>query len=210
MSRFYTLAYAIGFRPWEQAGRQAAEEFSSLLDREASQRPAPPGRAVDLGCGTGTHTIELANRGWQAVGIDNQPRALRIALARPAASHADVTFVQGDVTTLRRDDIGGAADFFLDVGCFHHLPGPGRQAMAAAITAASAPAATLLLLAFSPARRGPLAPGASREQIQATFAGWEILADQPADASGMPRPLQSSAPRWYRLRLSPREQRAPD
>jgi len=32
--------------------------------------------------------------------------------------------VHGDVTTLRREDIGGAADFFLDVGCFHGLPGP--------------------------------------------------------------------------------------
>jgi SAM-dependent methyltransferase len=200
MSGFYTLAYAIGFRPWERAGRQAAEEFSSLLDRELTQRPAAHGRAVDLGCGTGAHTIELANRGWQAVGVDNQPRALRIARARAAACQADLTFVRGDVTALRREDIGGAADFFLDVGCFHHLPGPARQAMATAITAAAAPAATLLLLAFSPARRGPLPAGASREQLQATFAGWEILTDQPADASGMPRPLQSSAPRWYRLR----------
>jgi len=205
MSGFYTLAYAIGFRPWEQAGRRGAEEFSRLLDRELTQRPAPPGRAVDLGCGTGAHTIELASLGWQAAGVDNQPRALRIARARAAACQADVTFVQGDVTALRRDDIGGTADFFLDVGCFHHLPGPARQAMAAAITAAAAPAATLLLLAFSPARRGPLPAGASRDQIHATFSGWEILADQPADASGMPRPLRSSSPRWYRLQLSPGE-----
>jgi SAM-dependent methyltransferase len=203
MNGFYTLAYAIGFRPWEKAGRQAAEEFSALLDRETAHRPAPPGRAVDLGCGTGTHTIELADRGWQATGIDNQPRALRIAQARAAACHADVTFLRGDVTALRRDDVGGAADFFLDVGCFHHLPGPARQAMAAAITAAAAPAATLLLLAFSPARRGPLPAGASRDEIQTTFAGWHILADQPADASGLPRALRNSAPRWYRLRLSP-------
>ena len=202
MSRFYALAYATGFRHWEKAGRQAAEQFSGLLDRETNQRPAPPGRAVDLGCGTGAHTIELADHGWQATGIDNQPRALRIARARAAASHADVTFVRGDVTALQPGDIGGAADFFLDVGCFHHLPGPARQAMAAAITAAAAPAATLLLLAFSPARRGPLPAGASRAEIQKTFTGWEILADLPADVSGMPRPLQRSAPRWYRLRLS--------
>jgi SAM-dependent methyltransferase len=203
MSGFYALAYATGLRPWERAGRQAAAEFSGLIDHETSQRPAPPGRAVDLGCGTGAHTIELANRGWQATGIDNQPRALRIARARAAACQADVTFVRGDVTALRGDDIGGAADLFLDVGCFHHLPGPARQAMAAAITAAAAPAATLVLLAFSPARRGPLPAGASREEIQATFARWEILTDQPAEASGMPRPLRNSAPRWYHLRLSP-------
>jgi SAM-dependent methyltransferase len=86
MSGFYALAYAIGYRPWEQAGRQAAAEFSALLDHELSQRPAPPGRAVDLGCGTGAHTIELSNRGWQAVGVDNQPRAVRIAQAQAAAA----------------------------------------------------------------------------------------------------------------------------
>jgi hypothetical protein len=41
MSGFCTLAYTTGFRPWEQAGRPAEEEFSGLLDRELSQRPAP-------------------------------------------------------------------------------------------------------------------------------------------------------------------------
>jgi SAM-dependent methyltransferase len=201
VSRFYSLAYAIGFRPWEQAGRQAAAEFSRLLDCEASQRPAPPGRAVDLGCGTGTHTIELANRGWQATGIDNQSRPLRIARTHAAASGVDVAFVRGDVTALQTSDIGGAADFFLDVGCFHHLSQPDRRAMAAAVTAAAAPAATILLLAFSAGRRGPLPAGASRDEVGTTFANWTILADEPADTSGMPRPLRSSAPRWYRLRL---------
>jgi hypothetical protein len=45
-------------------------------------------------------------------------------------------------------------------------------------------------------------PGASREEIETAFGGWKILADEPADTSGMPRALQGSAPRWYRLRLS--------
>jgi len=166
------------------------------------ERPTPPGRAVDLGCGTGSHAIDLASRGWRAVGIDNQRRALKIARARAAASGADVTFVPGDVTALQAGDIGAPADFFLDVGCFHHLPGPGRQAMAESVTAAAAPGATLLMLTFSPARRGPMPPGASREEIETAFGGWKILADEPADTSGMPRALQGSAPRWYRLRLS--------
>lgn len=107
------------------------------------------------------------------------------------------------MTSLRRDDIGAAADFFADVGCFHHLPGPARQAMAAAVTATAAPGATLLLLAFAPGRRGPLPAGASREEVETTFDSWAILADEPADTSGMPRPLQHSAPRWYRLGLRP-------
>jgi methylase of polypeptide subunit release factors len=107
MSGFYTVAYAVGFRPWERAGQRAAGHFAALLDREQQDRPAPPGRAVDLGCGTGAHTIGLASRGWQCVGIDNQPRAL--ARAQAAAAGSAATFVHADVTTFSGDDIGGPA-----------------------------------------------------------------------------------------------------
>ncbi len=203
MSGFYTVAYAVGFRPWERAGREAARQFGELLDREAKDRPVPPGRAVDLGCGTGTHTIELARRGWQATGIDNQPRALRAARAR-AAGEPGATFVPGDVTALSLADTGSAADFFLDVGCFHGLTAPQRRAMAAGVSATAAPDATFLLLAFSPGRRGLLPPGAGRAEIETVFSGWTVIADEPADVSGMPRALQGSAPRWYRLRLNRR------
>ncbi|MGE5285896.1 MAG: class I SAM-dependent methyltransferase [Micromonosporaceae bacterium] len=201
MSGFYRFAYAVGFRPWERAGQAAAEQFAALLDREAKDRPTPPGRAVDLGCGTGMHTIELHRRGWRAAGLDNQPRALRTARARAAAAGADVSFIRCDVTAFSASDIDGAADFFLDVGCFHHLPAPRRLQMARRVTAAAAPGATLLLLAFRPARRGPMPPGAGRSDIESAFTGWTVLADEPADASGMPRRLQGSAPRWYRLGL---------
>jgi SAM-dependent methyltransferase len=201
MSGFYTVAYAVGFRPWERAGEQAAGHFAALLDREQQDRPVPPGRAVDLGCGTGAHTIDLASRGWQSVGIDNQPRALARARAQAAAAGSAATFVHADVTTFSGDDIGGPADFFIDVGCFHHLAQPRRHAMARRVTAAAAPGASMLLLAFTPGRRGPLPSGASRENIQAAFDRWAIDAEEPADASGMPRALQASAPRWYRLKL---------
>ena len=39
----------------------------------------PPGKALDLGCGTGTNVITLAENGWYAEGMDFVPRAVRIA-----------------------------------------------------------------------------------------------------------------------------------
>ena len=33
----------------------------------------PPGRALDLGCGTGTNAIYLAQHGFETVGIDFVP-----------------------------------------------------------------------------------------------------------------------------------------
>ncbi|MCK7512216.1 MAG: methyltransferase domain-containing protein [Desulfobacterales bacterium] len=47
----------------------------------------PPGRALDLGCGTGTNAIALARHGWQATGVDFAPKAVhkaRAARLKPA------------------------------------------------------------------------------------------------------------------------------
>jgi trans-aconitate methyltransferase len=99
----YTLAYCLGFTPWERYGRAAAESIGALLDREEAERSRPLGRAIDLGCGRGGYTAELARRGWQAAGIDNIPRAI------DAANRSGVfgaTFTVGDVTKLAAADLG--------------------------------------------------------------------------------------------------------
>jgi len=36
-------------------------------------------RVVDLGCGSGRHTVFLAQRGFDVIGIDNSPTALRLS-----------------------------------------------------------------------------------------------------------------------------------
>jgi SAM-dependent methyltransferase len=43
---------------------------------------AAPGRVLDLGCGSGRLTAELAARGWQATGIDTSGERLAAAAAR--------------------------------------------------------------------------------------------------------------------------------
>jgi 2-polyprenyl-3-methyl-5-hydroxy-6-metoxy-1,4-benzoquinol methylase len=112
VSTGYALAYRLGFTPWERYGEEAAASIGALLDREETARSHPPGRALDLGCGRGQKTHELARRGWAAVGIDNVPRAIEAA-NRTGTSGA--TFVVGDVTDLASADLG-TFDFFLDAG----------------------------------------------------------------------------------------------
>ena len=75
--------------------------------------------------------------------------------------------------------------------------------MAAAVTATAAPGSQPLAGRLRSRQSGPLPAGASREEIETTSDGWAILAAEPAGTSGMPRPLQHSAPRWYRLGLKP-------
>ncbi|HKC76771.1 MAG TPA: class I SAM-dependent methyltransferase [Gaiellaceae bacterium] len=198
MSRFYTFAYTVGFRPWERAGRAGADQLRSLLASSENGGPSH-GVALDIGCGTGTHTIELASRGWEAVGVDNQPKAVRLAREQAAAEQSAATFRQADVTALDAAGLPENVKLFLDIGCFHDLSPEGRRAMAEGVTALAAPGATVLLLAFQPGKRGPLPRGADRDELTATFAGWSLVDTVAAVTDGMPGPLKNAAPTWYRL-----------
>lgn len=199
MSLFYRLAYAIGFAPWERAAEQEAAAFRALFDREQAERAAP-GRALDLGCGTGLHAVELAGRGWQVTGIDNVPAAVRAAHERAARAGVEARFLEGDVTRLRDAGVGSGFDFLLDLGCYHGLDDPEREAMARELTAVAAPGATLLLLAWAPGRRGPLPRGVDRAGLEAAFPEWRLTHEDALDVTALPRPLRRVAPRCYRLR----------
>src|SRR5689334_25221594 len=110
----YRLAYRVGFRPWEGYREAAAGSVDPLLDREEADRTPPLGRVLDLGCGRGQYTPELARRGWDAVGIDFVPRAIDAARR---AGGPGTTYVVGDVTRLEAAALG---TFVIspDVGCF--------------------------------------------------------------------------------------------
>lgn len=79
----------------------------------------PPGRALDLGCGTGTNAIFLAKNGWQVTGVDFARRALRIARSKAKTTGVQIDFRYADVSRLNR--LSGKFDLVLDIGCFHAL-----------------------------------------------------------------------------------------
>ena len=126
---WYAFAYRFPSTPWERSARATTASTGVLPDREEVQRSRPPGRALDLGCGRGFHTAELARRGWQAVGVDLVPHAIEAADRRGIPwAH----FVVSDVTHLTTSGLG-TFDFFLDVGGLQgaHLrrdPGGDRHA----------------------------------------------------------------------------------
>lgn len=201
MSTFYRIAYWIGLTPWEEmATLPIARQIASLLDREEAEREPPYGSALDLGCGRGIWTAELAARGWQVTGVEIVPRALRAARRRLRRDGVEARLLQGDMTALRKAGVGSGHRFVLDFGAIHGLTDPQRQAVGREISAVTSAGATMLLLAWVPAPRGPLPRGMSREEILAVFAGWSLIAEDPADVSGAPRFVRKARPCFYRLR----------
>lgn len=59
---------------------------------------APPGLAVDLGCGTGTMCLAFAKAGFDMIGVDLDEQMLQIAGERSKASGQDILYLQQDMT----------------------------------------------------------------------------------------------------------------
>ena len=76
----------------------------------------PAGRAIDLGCGTGTNIITLAKTGWQVTGIDFASRAIQIAKRKLKKQNINAKLLVGDVTNFKVDS---QFELTLDIGCFH-------------------------------------------------------------------------------------------
>ena len=192
----YARMYRLGMTPWEKYGSAAAASISAVLDREEKDRYRPLGRALDLGCGRGQFTPELARRGWKAVGVDYVPAAVEAANSRGTEG---VTYVVGDVTNLTAADLGHF-DFFLDIGCFQGLDADQRRAAGETVSVLAEPGATILMLAFGPSRYRFLVGGVSQTEVEAAFPGWEMLTVAPADTAGLGWPMNRTTPQWYRLR----------
>ena len=201
MSMFYRLAYWTGLTPWEEmATLPISKQITSLLEREERERQPPYGPALDLGCGSGIWTIRLAIRGWQVTGIEIVPKALRVAHRRIRKAGVAARLIQGDMTSLRTAGVGSDFRLVLDLGAIHGLNNGQRNAVGREVSAVTSPGATMVLLAWMPANRGPLPRGMSRDDVQEVFPGWELIAEDPADVSGAPGFVRRAKPCFYRLR----------
>ena len=205
MSIAYRVLYGVGYTPWKEITELAnvRQQVATLLEREERERRPPYGPALDLGCGDGSWSVVLARRGWQVTGVDVVPKALRQARATAQEADVDIRLVRGDVTRLGHANVGSGFTFLLDFGLFHdELTDAQREAMGREVTAAAAPDATLLMMAWAPKRRRFLPRGASPADIEAAYPAWKIIDAEPFDVSDAPfyRRVTDADPHVYRLR----------
>jgi SAM-dependent methyltransferase len=170
---FYRQAYRRGRPRWDTG--KPRPELQGLV--------GTGGRALDLGCGTGTDAIWLAQHGWQVVGVDFVPEAIATASERALSVKAAATFVVGDVTRLRELGVQGPFDLVIDIGCYHGIPTGRRDAYVAEVAAVTQPGANFYLAGVShpPALwRVVGAMGVTEEEVRMRFGTYFDLAEEQA------------------------------
>jgi SAM-dependent methyltransferase len=116
LRRFLFQYWYFGQPPWDTG--ISPPELLEFIEHHK------PGRAIDIGCGTGTNVITLAQAGWDTVGVDFAPRAIKLARQKAHQAGVQAAFFVKDATTLQ--GIHGPFNFALDLGCFHGTP-PARR-----------------------------------------------------------------------------------
>ncbi len=192
MSLVYELLYLAGLRPWERGGippplRELVEGPTALA----------PGRALDIGCGTGGPTVYLASCGWEVTGVDVVARALRQARRRAAAAGVSPRLLHADVSRLADDPSLGGYGLILDSGCYHGLDEGRRAAYADAVWRLAAPRGALLMFALTPG--GALRPrafrGAGDDELRDRFGrDWEPVWRRP---HGRPSVFRGAGQFWH-------------
>lgn len=110
------------------------------------------GRALDLGCGTGTNVGYLLEHDWQADGVDFVQKAIDTANIKLADFSTDVVnMFCHDVTQL--DTLAGLRppyDLVIDIGCGHAIPKSQNEKYARDIANLMSSEGTLMLYVHQP------------------------------------------------------------
>lgn len=133
----------------------------------------PSGRALDLGCGTGTNSITLARAGWNVTGVDFVPGALQQARRKAEIEQVDVNFVADDVSRLTQ--VAGPFDLALDIGCFHGLPLRQRQAYLLTLSQILVPGGDWLVYLMRKTKANTPGPGLTEEEILGLESHFHLL-----------------------------------
>ncbi len=113
-------------------------------------------RVLDLGTGPATHAMNLAKRGFDVVGSDISPSAIKKAKAAAKAAGLTIEFRVDDILTSKLEP--DLVDVIMDRGVFHVLPPDKRSAYVDTVRRILRPKGWLLLKCFSDKEPGTFGP----------------------------------------------------
>lgn len=104
---------------WESFFRHEADRYDDECFTQATETEVaflndllalPPDASIlDMGCGTGRHSVALARQGFCVTGVDLSEHMLQKAREKAEAAEVDVTFLQGDATRFACEPVFDAA-----------------------------------------------------------------------------------------------------
>ena len=95
---------------------QEASRLSTLIHSRFAPTAYP--KLLDLACGRGRHSVNLARLGYAVTGVDLSPRAIDIARQKLASEHLEADFICGDMRHPLPDRFDGIVNLFTSFGYF--------------------------------------------------------------------------------------------
>jgi methyl halide transferase len=183
-------AYHAGRRPPWDTGRTCTE-LKNLIKKVSIR----PGKALELGCGTGTNAIYLASEGFQVTAVDVAPTALNLAMEKARKAGVKVRWLLADVTALPEL---GTFDFIFDRGCYHGVRRENAASYVETIRRCSRTGTRFLLLAGNanepPPHYGP--PRVTEAELRDDFGALLDFEDLRETRFDTPDPGGKGALAW--------------
>ena len=121
-----------------------AERTSAECDLIQSTLGLPAGaRVLDIPCGIGRHSVELARRGFRMTGVDFKPEYVATAEASARQAGVEPRFLVGDMRTFRSEQPFDAAFCFF--GSFGYFSEADDLSFARSVGSALRPAGRFLI-----------------------------------------------------------------
>lgn len=174
-STHWDQRYLSGDAPWN-SGLVSRELVRVLQDESVT-----PCRGVELGCGTGTNALHLAQQGFEVLALDCSAVAIDRARQRAVEASVSVTLAVSDLCRLPdlRAALGDSASdyerqcsFLFDRGCYHCARQTNLGGFLETVEWLAAPNARLLMLcgnADESAEHGP--PRLTEAEIHSEWSG---------------------------------------
>jgi SAM-dependent methyltransferase len=189
--------YLLGKTPWDSG--ITPPEIVQLVEGGRIL----PGRALDVGCGTGTNVVYLAQHGFDASGADVSARAIGQAQAKIRAARINARVVAGNLLDQAHFPFSGPFDFVMDIGVMHLFDETDRERYAAVVAGLLRSGGYHFTFGFKPgmARRrgfwgltaGPL--GIAAADVERAMAPQGVILLEAHDAGITPEGVSRTG--WY-------------
>ncbi len=180
-SSFWDYAYEVGITPWDVG--YPPTELVSLVE-SGFLRPC---RSLDVGCGTGSLVIYLAEKGFDAYGLDISRVAIDKALEKAVSRGVSPNFYVADFTNVG-EVIGldlGEFELVTDVGCFHSIrPGLDRVKYRDSLNHVLRVGGYFLLWCFEKGNYNWGPPGVGANEVESIFgSSYDVVVKRSSSIS---------------------------